>query len=177
MHKIMIATMLVGGLAVAAGSAFAQSGTTPPQGASAEIRNAQGRVVGQMRASQQSGGLHVRITASGLPAGTYGAHLHSVGRCDPPDFASAAGHWNPTAHEHGSLNPRGPHTGDLPNLTVGANGAGALDFDIAGATLRGGSTPLLDADGAAIVIHAQADDYRTDPSGNSGARMACGVVR
>jgi Cu-Zn family superoxide dismutase len=97
--------------------------------------------------------------------------VHAVGRCDPPGFESAGPHWNPTGREHGSQNPRGQHLGDLPNLLVGADGEGSFDLGIAGADLRA----MLDTDGAALVIHAGADDYRTDPSGNSGARIACGV--
>jgi Cu-Zn family superoxide dismutase len=94
-----------------------------------------------------------------------------TGKCDPPDFASAGGHWNPTGHQHGMKNPAGPHAGDMPNLDVGSDGRGHLVFTLPGGTYEG----LMDEDGAAIVVHAKPDDLTTDPSGNSGGRIACGV--
>jgi Cu-Zn family superoxide dismutase len=113
-----------------------------------------------------------------MAPGAYGVHLHAVGRCDPPGFTSAGPHCNPTGHQHGKDNPQGMHKGDLPNLLVGTDGRGTFEYTVPGATLLGrGAGALLDADGAAIVVHAQADDYRTDPSGNSGARIACGTLR
>jgi Cu-Zn family superoxide dismutase len=141
-----------------------------------EIRTAAGALVARAMIWQARGGIEVRIQAAGLAPGHYGAHFHAVGRCEAPAFASAGAHWNPTARQHGSLNPQGHHLGDLPNLEVDEHGAGRLEFLIAGATASG-ADGLLDADGTALVIHAAADDYRTDPSGNSGARLACGVFR
>ena len=141
-----------------------------------EVRTAAGALVARAMIWQMRGGIEVRIQAAGLAPGHYGAHFHAVGRCEAPAFASAGPHWNPTARQHGSLNPQGHHLGDLPNLDVDEHGAGRLEFAIAGATMSG-AAGLLDADGTALVIHAAADDYRTDPSGNSGARLACGVFR
>jgi Cu-Zn family superoxide dismutase len=106
--------------------------------------------------------------------------VHAVGRCDPPDFASAGPHWNPAARKHGMNNPAGPHAGDLPNVEVAANGVLGTTVTLPGATLVGGggaAGSLIDADGAALVLHGQADDYVTDPSGNSGPRIACAVLR
>jgi superoxide dismutase, Cu-Zn family len=99
--------------------------------------------------------------------------VHSVGRGDPPDFASAGPHWNPSGKQHGMNNPAGPHAGDLPNVEVAANGVLGATVTVPGASMAS----LLDADGASIVIHAAADDYVTDPSGNSGGRIACAVVQ
>jgi Cu-Zn family superoxide dismutase len=99
----------------------------------------------------------------------------AAGRCEPP-FESAGPHWNPAARQHGTANPNGPHLGDMPNVTAVADGSANVRVTTPGGTLSG-SDAVLDADGSAVVIHAQADDYRTDPSGNSGARIACGVVR
>ena len=147
----------------------------PVMEAQAEIRDAAGRVVATASASQASGRLVVRVEAAGLAPGTYAAHIHTAGRCDPPAFETAGPHWNPAQRQHGTQNPQGPHLGDLPNLLVGANGEGSFELGIGGAELSAGSHPLLDRDGAALVIHASPDDYRTDPSGNSGARIACGV--
>src|SRR3954471_3153687 len=148
-----------------------------PIGAFAEIKGGDGRLVARAAVRAAGHSLRVRLEAAGLAPGTYGAHLHAVGRCDPPAFASAGPHWNPTIRQHGRDNPLGMHMGDLPNLVVGADGRGSYEFAIADAAFAGPSADaLLDTDGAAVVIHAQADDYRTDPSGNSGARIACGVL-
>lgn len=161
--------------------ACAAPGNVAPVGeyaqASAEIRNIRGDRVGTAGLGSDDRGVSVRIDASGLPTGTYAVHIHAVGRCDPPGFESAGPHWNPSARQHGRLNPRGPHLGDLPNLEIGASGTGSVRFPVANAAMRGGGDAILDADGAAVVIHAGADDHRTDPSGNSGARIACGVLR
>jgi len=147
-------------------------------GAGAAIADATGRTVARAAVRARAGGISVHVETTGLAAGTYGVHLHAVGRCEGPAFASAGGHWNPTGRQHGRDNPAGAHLGDLPNLVVGGDGRGILDFTVAGAALAGGGADaLLDSDGAAIVVHAQPDDYRTDPSGNSGARIACGVLK
>src|SRR5207237_5743237 len=113
----------------------------------------------------------------GLEAGTKGVHIHEVGRCDPPSFQSAGAHLNPAKAEHGTSNPRGPHAGDLPNLTVETGGRGHLETTAPRVSLeKKGAILLIDADGSAVVVHERADDMRTDPDGNSGARIACGVV-
>lgn len=134
--------------------------------------NAAGQSIGSVRMWQTPGGVTFRIGAAGLPHGIHGVHVHSVGRCDPPGFASAGAHWNPAAARHGFNNPAGPHRGDLPNVTVPFNGVLQEAVSLPGASFAS----LLDADGAALVIHARADDYVTDPSGNSGDRIACGVL-
>lgn len=131
--------------------------------------NAAGATVGSLQAEQRPGGVYIRIAAEGLAPGDHGLHLHAVGRCDGPAFQSAGGHWNPAGRQHGHLNPMGPHAGDLPNLTISTNGRGAINFLASGG-------PLDDADGTSLVIHAKADDYKTDPSGNSGDRIACAVL-
>jgi Cu-Zn family superoxide dismutase len=147
--------------------------TAEPQGgAPMALVNAQGQAIGTVRAWQTAGGVSFRITASGLPHGIHGIHVHSVGRCDPPDFASAGPHWNPAARKHGFSNPAGHHAGDLPNVEVAANGVLGATVVLPDTTVA----TLLDADGASLVIHAAADDYATDPSGNSGARIACAVI-
>ena len=135
--------------------------------------NAAGQSIGTVRAWQTAGGVTLRIDASGLPHGVHGIHVHAVGRCDPPDFASAGPHWNPGAKKHGMNNPAGAHAGDLPNVDVAANGVLGATLTVPGASMAS----LIDADGASLVIHAAADDYMTDPSGNSGARIACAVLR
>jgi superoxide dismutase, Cu-Zn family len=137
----------------------------------AMLKTATGADAGRATATEVAGGIRYTLDVKGLPAGTHGAHIHTVGRCDAPDFTTAGGHWNPTAMKHGSMNPQGPHEGDLPNLIVDSAGRGTIGMTVPGATMA----QMLDADGAAIVVHAGPDDLMTDPSGNSGGRIACGV--
>lgn len=144
--------------------------------AQSALSAADGAARGEARVSETPGGLNVNIRATGLAPGRYGAHVHSVGQCDAPEFKTAEGHWNPTNKQHGFDNSKGSHMGDLPNLTIGADGKGIVDFVIANAQADG-PDGLLDGDGAAIVLHAGPDDLTTDPSGDSGARIACGVLR
>ena len=141
----------------------------PVEGPSVALVNSAGASIGAVQAEPRAGGTYLRIAAEGLSPGDHGLHLHSVGRCDGPGFESAGAHWNPAGRQHGHLNPNGAHSGDLPNLTASANGRGAINF-----LVTGGS--LADADGTALVIHAGPDDYKTDPSGNSGGRVACAVI-
>jgi Cu-Zn family superoxide dismutase len=148
-----------------------------PSSAAADLADTSGRVLARATAEEAGEGVRVRIEASGLAPGSYGAHVHTAGRCDAPAFTTAGPHWNPTGQQHGKDNPAGMHKGDLPNLLVGTNGQGSFEYTILGAAIGGSSTAMLDADGAAVVIHQRADDYRTDPSGNSGDRIACGVLR
>jgi Cu-Zn family superoxide dismutase len=151
----------------------------PAGGAAVPLINAAGQTIGSVRAWQTAGGVTFRVDARGLPHGVHGIHVHSVGRCDPPDFASAGPHWNPLGRKHGLSNPAGPHAGDLPNVEVAANGVLGTAVTLPNASVTappGTPGALLDADGAALVIHAQADDNVTDPSGNSGARIACAVI-
>lgn len=167
-------------LSLVALAGCAMSGSKPAESASAqvaraELRDAGGAPRGSATATATDGGVRLVIDASGLPAGAHGFHVHSIGKCDSPDFATAGPHWNPAGKMHGRDSPGGMHMGDLANLIAGTDGSGRLEVTIAGANISGGATALLDGDGAALVIHAGADDYKTDPSGNSGARIACGV--
>jgi Cu-Zn family superoxide dismutase len=158
------------------GASFALAGCASAASATAMLTDAGGASKGTASVSQSAEGLRLVVEASGLSQGAHGLHLHMTGRCDPPDFTSAGSHWNPGGKMHGRDNPAGLHLGDLPNLLVGTDGRGRLEVTIPGATLTGGAMPLLDADGAALVVHVGPDDYKTDPSGNSGGRIACGVL-
>lgn len=161
------------GLAIAAGPmAIAKKKVmAPARMAVAMLRTAQGNEVGRATVREVPEGLRITIDAHGVAPGTHGVHIHTVGKCEGPDFMTAGGHWNPTGAKHGSMNPAGPHQGDLPNLIVGTDGRGTVGAIVPGAMFDG----LIDADGAAMVIHAAQDDLTTDPSGNSGARIACGT--
>ncbi len=142
----------------------------------ADILAANGARLGSATLSQEAEGTRVEASISGLSAGEYAIHLHAIGICEGPAFASAGGHFNPAMKAHGSMNPAGEHQGDLPNIVVGADGRGSISAVRPGLKLVGGDAPLLDADNAAIVLHAAPDDYRTDPAGNAGARIGCGVL-
>lgn len=179
--------LLIGGAMLAIAACATDTEATEPEGAivstigppilTADVRDAQGRSRARATVEQSGDSLRVRIEASGMGPGSYGAHIHAVGRCDPPAFTTAGPHWNPIGQMHGKDNPKGMHKGDLPNLMVGADGRGSFEYTIPNAVLSGMlPTKLVDADGAAVVIHARPDDHRTDPSGNSGGRIACGVL-
>lgn len=159
-------------LAAAATLGACETVNEPAGGPPTPLIDSTGRQIGTVAAWQTSGGVSFHVNASGLPHGLHGIHVHPIGRCDPPDFASAGTHWNPTGKQHGLNNPQGPHAGDLPNVEVAANGVLSQTVVLPGATLA----QLLDADGSSIMIHANADDYVSQPAGNSGPKIACAVI-
>ena len=152
----------------------AAAGQPAADSATAVLRDASGREVGTIAIGEGDGGIKLSGTVRGIAPGTHGIHLHMTGQCQAP-FETAGGHWNPDGKQHGFLSPQGPHRGDLPNLTVTEDSTGLVQLVTRGGTLRG-ADGLLDADGAAVVIHAKEDDEKTDPSGNSGDRIVCGVI-
>jgi superoxide dismutase, Cu-Zn family len=147
----------------------------PPPAATATLIDSTGGRVGVATFSQVAGGARLGVSVSGLTPGLHGIHIHEQGACTRPDFASAGGHLNPAHRQHGLENPDGPHAGDLPNLRVEDDGSADTIFAVS-PDLLGGEGLLFGAGGTAVVVHAEEDDQRTDPSGGSGARMACGVV-
>ncbi len=144
--------------------------------ARATLKDAQGTDVGTATFEPVKGGVQIAVSVAGLPPGKHGFHLHAAGKCEPPDFKSAGPHLNPTGKQHGHKNPQGAHAGDLPNLTVGKDGKGKATYTAKGVTLGEGPASLLGPEGTALVVHADPDDEKTDPAGNAGARIACGVV-
>ncbi|MEO7362050.1 MAG: superoxide dismutase family protein [Gemmatimonadaceae bacterium] len=159
-----------------ANSMGAGGATTMAGGPMAAITDAAGHELGSLMLTDGSGGITVSGTLRGLPPGEHGIHIHTTGACDAPAFTTAGGHWNPTSKMHGSQNPAGAHLGDMMNITVGADSSVAVQLTTSGGSLRAADM-LMDADGAAVVVHAKGDDYTTDPSGNSGDRVACGVIK
>jgi superoxide dismutase, Cu-Zn family len=143
--------------------------------ATATIRDPAGVRVGTATFTDSYAGLIVTGSVEGLGIGPHGIHIHEFGKCEPP-FASAGSHFNPDKHKHGFKNIDGPHSGDLPNIDVPPSGKLQFEFLLPDVTLRGGPRHILDAGGASIVIHSTRDDYLTDPAGNSGSRLACGVI-
>ena len=144
--------------------------------ATATLRDAQGKTVGTATLTPGDGGVKIAVSVSGVAPGLHGFHVHAVGKCEGPDFKSAGGHFNPAAKEHGLENPKGAHAGDMPNLSVGADGVGKGEFLARGASLAPGPGSLFPDGGTAVVLHASPDDMKSDPAGNAGARIACGVV-
>lgn len=142
----------------------------------APLRDAEGRVMGMALFVQEAQGVRISVTVKGLTPGEHGIHIHAVGKCEPPDFLSAGPHFNPTNKKHGLNNPEGPHAGDLPNLVVGEDGSAVYEHITNLVTLTPGELSLFDEDGSSLVIHANPDDQITDPAGNSGARVLCGVI-
>ena len=148
----------------------------PVQTATAAMKDVQGKQIGTATLTESDEGVRIALDVSKLPAGAHGFHIHSVGKCEPPDFKSAGPHFNPEGKKHGMKNPDGPHAGDLPDLEVGADGTVKTTITTKQVTLGAGKNSLFPEGGTALVIHADPDDEKTDPSGNSGARIACGVV-
>lgn len=171
MHKEMLGLAVLAVLTGASAGDAKKKPVAPVRMAVATLQAADGTMVGRASVREVPGGLRVTVDAHGLSAGEHGVHIHTKGLCEGPDFMSAGGHWNPTGAKHGARNPAGPHEGDLPNLVIGKDGRGNVGVIVPGASFD----TLIDADGAAMVVHAGADDLVTDPSGNSGARVACGV--
>jgi superoxide dismutase, Cu-Zn family len=163
------------GIAVVIATGILFTGVADAQTARAELKDGDGKTVGEAVLEQR--GDDVRVTANliGVSPGTHAFHIHEIGKCDPP-FESAGGHFNPTGKQHGKDNPQGPHAGDLPNIQVPANGRLKVEATAKDVSLGAGKNGLLDADGSALVVHEGADDYKSDPAGNAGKRIACGVI-
>jgi Cu-Zn family superoxide dismutase len=162
------------GSAVALAAAF--SVPAAAELANASLKDSGGKAVGDVDLAQTPGGVLLKVSIKGVSPGEHAFHIHEVGKCQAP-FTSAGGHFNPGKHKHGILSGQG-HAGDMPNLHVPQSGE--LDVEIVNDKItleKGKPNSVFDADGSAIVIHASADDYRTDPAGNAGGRIACGVIQ
>lgn len=154
----------------------ADAGTQPEVTATAELKNAKGKKVGQATFRQTPNGVVITLKTSGLPAGEHAMHIHETGKCEAP-FKTAGGHFNPKGHQHGIENPKGKHAGDLPNLHVPKRGELEVTLFTDAVTLTPGASTVFDADGSTLIIHAGKDDYSSDPAGDAGDRIACAVIQ
>ena len=164
-------------LAACGGQARGPGGKQLPDPiASASLSDSSGTRVGLATFSEVDGKGQLGVSVSGLSPGQHGMHIHETGACTPPGFESAGSHFNPASRKHGLLNPDGPHAGDLPNLTVEADGSADTTFTVTAGLLARGQESMIGGQKRAFVIHADPDDQKTDPSGNSGSRVVCGVI-
>ena len=147
-----------------------------PKSAKAELHDAKGQKAGSATFKQAPDGVNISLKVFNVPPGTHAFHIHTVGKCEAPDFKTAGAHFNPQSMKHGMKNPSGPHAGDLPNITVGKNGKGKAEILNKRVTLAAGTNSLFHEGGTALVIHEKADDEITDPAGNAGNRIACGAI-
>jgi len=165
---LTLAGLLVVGLSIASPAHAADK-------ASAVLKDKDGKEVGKVELTDTPSGVLIRLTLDGVPPGDHAFHVHAIGKCEPPDFKSAGPHFNPDETKHGLMNAEGPHAGDMPNLHVPESGKLTVEVLNEMVTLDA-EQAILDQDGSAIVVHAAVDDYKTDPAGNAGDRIACGVV-
>lgn len=176
-HLLLTVVFTLAYSAIPAAQRPAVTGTTGSMpSATAVLMDGSGRGVGEARLQQTRHGVLLRLDLKNATPGVHGFHIHEVGRCDAPSFESAGGHFSPETRDHGFVNPSGPHAGDLPNIFVPSSKELSIEYLIPNLTLDPGPRSLLDANGSAIVIHADQDDYFSDPAGHAGDRLACGAI-
>jgi Cu-Zn family superoxide dismutase len=174
----VVPTLVIGTLLAVCVSGWSQASSKPVKKKTVELKDAQGKEVGTATIVAKGSGVEVKLALKGLPPGEHAVHFHENAKCDPPDFKSAGGHFNPAGKKHGLENPEGHHNGDMKNFTVKSNGTAKAVVSNDSVVLGTGSeaNSLFANGGTSIMIHAKADDMKTDPAGNAGDRIACGVI-
>jgi Cu-Zn family superoxide dismutase len=167
---VLSAVMLLGVFLVVSAK---DEGTKP---VTVNLQNGQGQSVGSATLFAANNGVAIKLNLHGLQAGDHAIHVHQTAKCEGPDFKSAGGHFNPDAKHHGLENPEGPHAGDVPNFVVDVNGTSKATVVAPNVTLSEGPHSVFTGGGTALVVHAKADDGKSDPAGNAGDRIACGVI-
>lgn len=168
--------VVLGALALVGCATMGTGGTGGGSTATAQLKDGKGQPIGTAALTERDGRVRIVVQVKGLTPGPHGIHIHAVGRCDPPEFTSAGDHYNPLGMRHGLETPDGGHAGDLPNLEADPSGNARYEATTDRITLRDGLVSVFDGDGSAVVIHQGPDDQKTDPAGNSGGRVACGVI-
>ena len=172
--RVIRMAAMIAALALAS-AAFAKGPKTAP--VTVKLQNGQGQDAGTATLTPAGKGVKIKLSLHGLTPGEHGIHVHQTAKCEGPDFKSAGGHFNPENKHHGLQNPEGPHAGDIPNFKADAKGDATATLIATGVILGDGPNSVFTAGGTALVVHAKADDGKTDPSGNSGDRVACGVIQ
>ena len=162
--------------AIACGISLAQSAQESKKPLTVELKDAKGQSVGTAMLSSSTTGVRIRLNVKGLEAGEHAIHIHQTPTCTAPDFKSAGAHFNPEGKQHGLQNPNGPHAGDMPNFTVKSDGTSTEVIVAPNVTMGDDPRSIFSNGGTALVIHAKADDMKSDPAGNAGDRIACGVI-
>lgn len=173
---VLLSALLV---SVLSGSAMAddKAKMAPAKPVTVTLKDAAGKTVGTAKLSPDPAGVKIALSVKGLAPGEHAIHVHETGKCDAPEFKSAGGHFNPEHKKHGLESPDGPHAGDMPNFTVDAKGASTATLVAPGIKLDGSEHSVFTGGGTALVIHAKADDLKTDPAGAAGERVACGLIK